>query len=185
MDIAQIELDVLKFWFGEDPEIVRPTWFQRDDTFDAEIVARFKSVFEAAASGTLDEMAETPLGCLALVVVLDQFPRNMFRDDPRAFATDGKALGLSRAALARGFDEALRVLQRQFLFMPFQHSEVLEDQRRSIELFASISPETLDFARRHLDIIERFGRFPHRNAVLGRKSTAEELAFLQEPSSSF
>lgn len=128
-------------------------------------------------------MAETPLGCLALVIVLDQSPRNMFRDDPRAFATDGNAL--AQAALARGDDKSLNALQRQFLFMPFQHSEALEDQRRSIELFASISPETLDYAQRHLDIIERFGRFPHRNAVLGRKSTAEELAFLQEPSSSF
>lgn len=185
MDIEQVEKDVLSFWFGEDPDIVRAAWFEKDDAFDTTIVTRFGSVYDAAAIGQLDAMANTPLGCLTLVIVLDQFPRNMFRDDPRAFATDGKALDLSRTAIERGLDRTLGALQRQFLYMPFQHSEDLVTQRRSIELFADTGPDGQEYAKRHLDIIERFDRFPHRNAILGRESTPEELAFLQQPDSSF
>lgn len=185
MDIAEIEERVLSFWFGDGPVEKREVWFRRDADFDAAIAARFSDVYAAAAAGDLDAMAETPRGCLALIVILDQFPRNLFRDDPRAFATDPKALALARAALARGFDASLETLERQFLCMPFQHSEDLQDQRRSVELFAGLGRETHDFALRHLEIVERFGRFPHRNAVLGRDTTAEEEAFLKEPNSSF
>lgn len=185
MDTAQIEKDVLEFWFGDTPDEKRAAWFQRDDAFDAAIVDRFSKIYEAAAAGQLDPMAETPLGCLALVIVLDQFPRNMFRNDPRSFATDGKALGIAQDAVKRGFDRELASLQRQFLFMPYQHSEDLAVQRRSVELFKDAGPDGLDYAHQHLVIIERFGRFPHRNAVLGRESTAEEEAFLKEPNSSF
>ena len=185
MSNAQIEKDVLSFWFGSGAEAKREVWFQRDPGFDAEIATRFGAAYETAAVGSLDDMAGTPRGCLALVIVLDQFPRNMFREDPRAFASDAKALEHSREAIAKGFDKSLGAFQRQFMYMPFQHSENLEDQRRSIELFAATGPEGRDYAQRHLEIIERFGRFPHRNAVLGRVSTAEEVAFLKEPNSSF
>lgn len=185
LDIDQVEKDILAFWFGERPEEKRDIWFKRDPEFDAEIAARFAAIHENAAAGRLDGLAGTPQGCLALVIILDQFPRNIFRDDPRAFAADGKALSLSKGALSNNFDNALGALQRQFLYMPFQHSEDLNDQRRSVELFAAAGAENLDYAQRHLDIIERFGRFPHRNAVLGRESTAEELTFLKEPNSAF
>ena len=181
----QIENDVLTFWFEDDPEEKRAFWFERDPEFDTRIVAQFTGLFEAAEVGELDELAQSPTGCLALVIVLDQFPRNMFRDDPRAFATDAKALALSREAIAKGLDKSLGTFQRQFLYMPFQHSENLDDQQRSIELSAETGPEGRDYAQRHLDIIERFGRFPHRNAVVGRDSTADEIAFLKEPNSSF
>ena len=185
MNNAQIEKEVLTFWFGDRPEEKRAVWFQRDPEFDAEIVARFTAAYEAAAAGRLDDMAGAPCGCLALVIILDQFPRNMFRDDSRAFATDGQALALAREALDTGFDESLDALQRQFLYMPYQHSEDLDDQRRSIELFGALGEESQDYARRHLEVIERFDRFPHRNDVLGRESTVEETAFLEEPNSSF
>jgi uncharacterized protein (DUF924 family) len=123
---------------------------------------------------------------LAAILVLDQFPRNMFRDDPRAFATDQAALTLSKRAIGEGLDLRLPPEQRAFIYMPFQHSEALDDQARSIEIFTSLgAPLNLDFARRHEAIIARFGRFPHRNAVLGRESTEDEIAFLKEPGSSF
>lgn len=185
LDNQEIENEVLTFWFGDDPEEKRAAWFEKDAAFDTEIVERFASAYEAAASGALDGMASTPLGCLALVIILDQFPRNMFRNDPRSFTTDDKALGLSKDALSKGFDQALNENQRAFLCMPFMHSEGLADQQRSVELFATISEQNLDYARQHLVIVERFGRFPHRNAVLGRRSTDEEIAFLNEPNSSF
>ena len=127
-----------------------------------------------------------PRGMLAAILVLDQFPRNMFRDDPRAFATDAAALALAKRAIDEGIDMRLAPEQRAFVYMPFQHAEALDDQARSIALFTALgNPNNLDFALRHQAIIERFGRFPHRNSVLGRVSTAAELAFLQEPGSSF
>lgn len=177
--------DVLTFWFGPEPLETRAVWFQKDPEFDAQIKDKFGAVFDEAAAGELDGLARASLGCLALVIILDQFPRNMYRDDARAYATDEKALGLSKAAIESGFDHGMTVLQRQFLYMPYQHSEVLEDQRRSVELFASIDANTHEYAVRHLEVIERFGRFPHRNAVLGRESTEAEMTFLTEPNSSF
>ena len=130
-------------------------------------------------------MASDPRGSLALVIVLDQFSRNLFRGDPKAFAWDDTALSHARRAIDRGFAPALPVVERQFLYMPFQHSEDLTVQAESVALFETIGEHALGFARRHQEIIERFGRFPHRNAVLGRESTAEELKFLEEPNSSF
>lgn len=177
--------DVLSFWFGPDPEERRAVWFQKDSKFDDAITARFASLYENALGGALDTMANTPRGCLALVILLDQFPRNMFRNDARAFATDEKALQLARLAIKNGFDRELTDLQRQFLYMPYQHSEVLEDQRRSVVLFETLDANTHEYAVRHLEIVERFGRFPHRNAALGRDSTEAEAAFLSEPNSSF
>lgn len=177
--------DVLTFWFGPEPLETRVVWFQKDPEFDAQITDKFGAIYEEAATGKLGALARTPLGCLALVIILDQFPRNMFRDDARAYATDEMALELTKAALESGFDRELMGLQRQFLYMPYQHSEALEDQRHSVELFATVDANTHEYAVRHLEIIERFGRFPHRNAVLGRESTEAEITFLTEPNSSF
>ena len=185
MDTGNIESEVLAFWFGDDPNVKREAWFLKDAAFDAEIAERFLSVYNAAAAGELDEMALSPLACLALVIILDQFPRNIFREDPWSFATDGKALGHSKDALSRGFDQSLNENQRAFLCMPFMHSEELADQKKSAELFATISEQNLEYARQYLVIVERLGRFPHRNGILGRDSTDEEVAFLNEPNSLF
>jgi uncharacterized protein (DUF924 family) len=174
---------VLDFWFVEStPE----NWFQKNDDFDGEIHDRFGPVYRRAYDGELGGWIETAEGCLALVIVLDQFPRNMFRDDRRAFGTDAHARILLQYALDKGFDKALDTRQRQFLYMPLQHSEDREDQELSIKLNATLdNDDVLKFAQAHKDIIDRFGRFPHRNAALGRASTAEETAFLTQPGSSF
>jgi uncharacterized protein (DUF924 family) len=187
-------IEVLAFWFGapESPEFGRPraAWFVKSAAFDAEIRDRFLATHEAAASGALDVWAARPLGALALAVVLDQFPRNMFRGTPRAFATDPRALDLARAIVARGFDAAMLPVQRWFAYLPFEHAEDLGAQRESLRLFERIAAEaggagTFAYAMRHYAVIARFGRFPHRNATLGRASTPEETAFLKEPGSSF
>ncbi len=178
------------FWFGApgSPEHgrKREAWFKADDAFDAEIRAAFLDDFEAAARGDLDAMADRPAGALALIILLDQFPRNMFRGTARAFETDPKALSIAAETVAQGFDQALTVIERTFVYLPFEHSESLADQDRSIALYEALGDaESLDYAVRHRDIIQRFGRFPHRNAVLGRDSTPEEAAFLLQPGSSF
>ncbi len=185
MDSAKIKTDVLTFWFADGPAEIRAIWFQKNLAFDAEIEQRFAKIQSAAAAGKLEDMANTPLGCLALIIILDQFPRNLFRDEGRSFATDGEALRLAQDAIEKGFDQGLSAVQRQFLYMPYQHSEDLEDQKLSVALFKSLGEESYSFAMRHLEIIERFGRFPHRNAILGRDSTDEEIRFLTEPNSSF
>jgi uncharacterized protein (DUF924 family)/quercetin dioxygenase-like cupin family protein len=174
---------VLSFWF----DALRPEqWFAVDETVDDDVRTRFGPLHRRLAGGVPPEWEQTPEGCLAAVIVLDQFPRNMFRGEARAFATDAAARALSDRAIGRGFDRALGPAQRKFLYMPFQHGESAADQARSVDLFAALDdPQTLDFARRHKQIVDRFGRFPHRNAVLGRVSTAEELEFLQRPDSSF
>jgi uncharacterized protein (DUF924 family) len=174
--------DVLRFWFGDEDE-PREEWFRKDEEFDREIQDRFGALYEEAASGALDGWRETSEGALALVIVLDQFPRNMFRGDPRSYATDEKARETARYAIDRAFDRDLPPVRRSFLYMPFMHSEELEDQRRSVELFEGMDPGR--YAIRHKEIVERFGRFPHRNAVLGRTTTPEEAEFLREPGSSF
>ncbi len=178
------EIDrVLSFWFEE---LLPEQWFSVDKTVDDEVYARFGPLHRRLADGVPPEWEEAPEGYLAAVIVLDQFSRNMFRGDPRAFANDAVALALAGHAIGRGFDRALAATQRKFLYMPFQHSEDAVDQARSIELFAGFDdPQTLDFAKRHKEIVDRFGRFPHRNAVLGRVSTEEELVFLERPDSSF
>lgn len=176
--------EVLRFWFEE----CRPEqWFEADPAFDAAVRARFAALWRRGAAGELAGWRETPEGALALVIVLDQFPRNIFRGTPKAYASDPLARAVADDAVARGFDLALGEKGRKFLYLPFEHSEDLADQRRSVALVAErcADPESLDYARRHLEIIERFGRFPHRNAILGRPSTPEEETFLREPDSSF
>ncbi len=181
---------VLDFWFGgKSSEIygtARPEWFRKDAAFDDEIRSLFAADVEHALAGGFEDMAETREGCLALIILLDQFPRNLFRGAARAFAGDDRALALAREAVRRGFDEGLANPLRMFFYLPFEHSESLDDQQRCMALFeAAGDQDMLKWAVAHRDIIARFGRFPHRNAALGRQSTAEETAFLQEPGSSF
>lgn len=180
----------LDFWFGPEPHRFRPEWFQKDAAFDAAIRARFLATQERAARRALHGWSATAHGALALVIVLNQFSRNLFRDDARAFATDAHARRITTDAIARGFDRALPPIARMFLCLPFEHSESLADQERSVALFESIEDPgvrdaVLPYAVRHRDIIRRFGRFPHRNRVLGRTSTPAERAFLSTPSASF
>jgi uncharacterized protein (DUF924 family) len=166
---------VLDFWFGAGPQ----KWFSKDDAFDAAIRQRFLPTYEAAAAGRLNDWQATPAGALALVIVLDQFPRNMFRGSPRTFAADPLALAVAKRAVAQNFDGQLDLPKRNFFYLPFQHSENLADQERCVELSRQNSDaEGVKWAELHADIIRRFGRFPHRNAVLGRVSTPEEQAFL-------
>lgn len=185
---------VLDFWFGREDEPgygeFREAWFRKDEAFDDEVRERFGDLYEEAASGALDGWRDDARSCLALVILLDQFPRNMFRGDPKTHATDGKALEISKYAVDRALDRELPAFQRQFLYMPFMHSEDLEDQRRSVELFEVLAggPDSADepsYAVRHMEIVKRFGRFPHRNEILGRPTTPEEAEFLQQPGSSF
>ena len=193
MAVASWE-DVLEFWFGapDSPEFGRPRapWFVKSAEFDALIRDRFFATHEAAATGALDAWSTRPLAALALALALDQFPRNMFRGTPRAFAADARALALARSVVARGYDEFLLPVQRWFVYLPFEHAEDLPAQRESLRLFERLALDaagagTLTYAMRHYAVIERFGRFPHRNAILGRESTPEEREFLAEPGSSF
>lgn len=185
---------VLAFWFGtpDDAEFTKPrrAWFTKDPAFDAEIRRRFGRLYEDALAGRCDHWRDDPQACLALILLFDQFSRNMFRDTPRAFAADPRALELARHAVAMGFDRRVPVVHRAFFYLPFEHSEDIADQHRAVALFEAVDPhpgkaEGIDYAVRHRDIIARFGRFPHRNAILGRESTAEEIAFLNQPNSSF
>ncbi|MQX35287.1 DUF924 family protein [Roseospira navarrensis] len=181
---------LLDFWFGEpgsdEHGTFRDIWFQKSDAFDAEVRARFERLSEEAASGALDDWAATPHGALALILLLDQAPRNVHRGTPAAFATDSRALDVAKQALRDGHDAALSPVERLFLYMPFQHSEDLVEQERSLALYDRLGIEGAQkSAHRHHEIVARFGRFPHRNAVLGRESSQEEIAFLKEPNSSF
>lgn len=171
---------LLAFWFEETGP---KRWFAHDRVLDEEIDARFSALYAEAAAGRCDDWAESADGALALVILLDQFSRNLFRDDPRAFAMDAKALGVAESALEHGFDQATPPERRPFLYMPFMHSEDLADQRRSVALFAALEGGEgwLGYARSHMRIIERFGRFPHRNEMLGRVDTPEEAAWLDSP----
>jgi uncharacterized protein (DUF924 family) len=174
---------ILNFWFDE---IAREAWFQKDDLFDRRLRDRFLTRHEhVAALPTADCVSRTEMA-IAAVIALDQFPRNMFRGTPRAFATDAKALAIAARAIANGFDATLSKDQRTFLYLPYQHAEDPALQTRGVELMASLQDAELDrYAVAHKDIIDRFGRFPHRNAILGRASTPEEIAFLSQPNSSF
>jgi uncharacterized protein (DUF924 family) len=168
--------EVVRFWFEE---LEPKNWFRRDTSVDAAIKTRFGEIYQHLKDGVPEDWLDTPKGYLAAIIVLDQFPRNMFRDDARAFATDGAALALAKRAIAQVFDKRLAPEERAFLYMPFQHAEDAQDQARSVGLFTALgNPFNLDFALRHQAVIDRFGRFPHRNQVLGRASTAEEEAFL-------
>ncbi|MEA2983007.1 MAG: hypothetical protein QOF09_4830 [Alphaproteobacteria bacterium] len=168
---------VLEFWRAAGPD----KWFKKNASFDDEIRARFLTTYEAAAAGQLADWEQTPEGALALAIVLDQFPRNMFRGDARAFAADPLARAVAERALARGFDRQTAMPERQFFYMPLEHSEQLADQERCCELFGSAGDaDLLKWAQLHADIIRRFGRFPHRNALLRRATTPEEQAFLDD-----
>lgn len=177
--------EVLRFWFGEDADYgaARKSWFQKDPAFDAEVRRRFLPLQEELAGNR--EWLDAPRDCLARIVVLDQFPRNMFRGTPRAFATDVLALSAARHAIAGGYDRDWLRVEKIFAYLPFEHSESLADQERACELMRPLGDEQYDYALRHKLIIERFGRFPHRNAILGRTSTAEEIEFLEQPGSGF
>jgi len=177
--------EVLRFWFGGDAEygVAHKRWFQKDPAFDAEVRRRFLPLHaELAANG---EWLGLPHECLARIIVLDQFPRNMFRGTPQAFATDGLALAAARHALAAGYERDWLRVEKIFAYLPFEHSEALADQERACELMHPLGEEQYDYALRHKAIIERFGRFPHRNAILGRASTPEEVEFLKQPGSGF
>jgi uncharacterized protein (DUF924 family) len=178
-------LEVLDFWFGRPRGEPRKRWFEKDAAFDAEIRQRFLPLHEALAAGLHADWLEDAQGCLARIVVLDQFPRNMFRGTPRAFATDALALAAARHAVAQGHDRGLLPVERQFVYLPFEHSESLADQERACELMRPLGEELYDWALRHKRVVERFGRFPHRNAILGRESTPEEVEFLKQPGSGF
>lgn len=169
--------EIVSFWREAGPE----RWFDSDPGFDAAIRSKFLAIHEAAARGELAAFEEGADGALALVILLDQFPRNMFRGTARAFATDPLARAVASRALERGFDRATDQTMRRFFYLPFMHSEALHDQDRSVRLNeASGNKEALRYATIHRDVIVRFGRFPHRNRVLGRETTADEQKFLDD-----
>jgi uncharacterized protein (DUF924 family) len=167
--------DILTFW----RESGYDRWYNKDDAFDAEVRRRYLGLWEKASAGELSAWEASDDGALALTIVLDQFPRNMFRGEARAFSSDAKAREVASRAIARGADARVDPLLVDFLYMPFMHSEHLADQLRCVELFRSApNPDNLRYAEEHAEIIRRFGRFPHRNRMLGRATTAEEQAFL-------
>lgn len=196
MDTAAIE--VLDFWFGppDDPghALPRKFWFQKDEAFDALLAKRFGVLIEQALAGSLDHWLTRPLQplpALALVIVLDQFTRNTGRGTARALAGDAQALQIARALVASGADRSLSGVQRQFVYLPFEHAEDRSHQRTAVQLFQQLAADEpalsglVDWAQRHEIVVNQFGRFPHRNAALGRASTDAELAFLQTPGSGF
>ncbi|MBO9456338.1 DUF924 domain-containing protein [Paracoccus sp. R12_1] len=169
--------DVRDFWFSDQ---MQPFWFKKSDDIDRQIIQLFGETYEAAHAGRLKHWLDGPEDALALGIVLDQFPRNMFRGSARSFESNDLALTVARQALADGHDQQLDPTRRQFLYLPFMHSEDLQDQERSVSLYEALGNEhSLHFAREHRDIVARFGRFPHRNAVLGRENTPEETEFLK------
>jgi uncharacterized protein (DUF924 family) len=185
--------DVLDFWFADTNAA---HWFAADAAFDAQIRERFGSAADAAANGRLDGWAASPSGWLALLILLDQFPRNLHRGDSRAWAQDASAQRVALSGIARGDDRRLPPLQRMFAYLPLEHAEDKALQQQSVALFEALCAEVpppqrerfeefLDYARRHRDVIARFGRFPHRNAVLDRTSTPEEMVYLAQPDSGF
>lgn len=193
---------ILQFWFGtaeDDLEVAKQCskkWWKKNPQVDAEIHERFAGTVDAAASGQFDEWLSDARGRLAMIILADQFSRNMYRDTPRAFAYDSLALSWAKEGIALGADEALRPIERIFFYMPLEHSESIEDQEQAVSLTtnlaATVSPEKrelfegfIGFAKRHRDIVQRFGRFPHRNAILGRDSSVQEAEFLKQPGSSF
>ena len=175
--------EVLEFWLEETP---KERWFKKDAGFDREVRRRFLALHEILAGQTSETLFADARTALAAIIVLDQMSRNMFRDSPRAFATDAKAQGIAVAAVAKGFDRGMTKDERMFCYLPFEHAEDPQSQARGVALMAALrDPELTKWAEAHKAIIDRFGRFPHRNAVLGRASTPEEVEFLKEPGSSF
>ena len=195
---------VLNFWFGDLRENELPseekqkTWWMKSGEFDRLVEEKFGDLVTLAENGDLSSWLETPLGTLAFIIVVDQFPRNIHRDGPGAFSRDALALRACRDGIEKGFDRGLHPVHRVFFYLPLMHSEDPETQRLSVETYSRLEKEyerepeirknltcSADFAARHFDIIKRFGRYPHRNAALGRESTPEEVEFLKEPGSSF
>jgi len=193
---------VLDFWFGTLVDDVataqaqRKLWWSKDPAVDADMRRRFAGLVDAAAAGVHDDWAASPRGQLALILLFDQFPRNIHRDTPQAFAFDARALPLAQGLVSTEGDRALRRIERVFCYLPLEHAESIETQDRSVELFRALAADTqehqretfagyVDYALRHRDVIARFGRFPHRNRILGRRSTPEENEFLAQPGSSF
>lgn len=200
--MADLPESVLAFWFGPPGSATEiagrqsKLWFGKSQANDQAVIDRFAATLVEATAGKLEYWADTPHGRLALVIVLDQFPHHIYRDQPQAFATDPQALALSLAALAAGEDRKLAPIERVFLYLPLEHAESLEMQQRSVSLYEQLAHEAtdgervlfdgfLDYARKHLDVVARFGRFPHRNEILGRTSTPDELEFLKQPGSRF
>lgn len=173
------QYEIIGFWFEElDPQ----QWFQSSPEVDEDIRERFMVTYEMARDGLCNNWAIDAEGALALIIVLDQFPRHMFRGDRRSLATDQDALLIAKEAVHKGFDQVLEPVKRGFLYLPFQHSEVLSDQKKSVELFGAMAddnPAGDMYAKRHYVPIEKFGRFPHRNEILGRESSEEEIEFLK------
>jgi uncharacterized protein (DUF924 family) len=189
---------ILDFWFGdldENGQVAeeqRKRWFKKDPDFDQTLIDLFGDSHRRAMEGEFDPWAESPHERLALIILLDQFSRNMFRDSPKMFAADPKALAIAKDGIAEGHDKMVTVGQRSFFYLPLMHSEDLQDQERCVELMGQLARDQgreddggVRYAIMHRDVIARFGRFPHRNGILGRKSTAEEIEFLRTPNSSF
>ena len=203
MQVAMIDGEtILTYWFGTNPDAATlakdraDLWWSKNAEVDREIRERFTSSLQLASDGKLDHWLAEPRGRLALIILTDQFPRNIYRDSPQAFALDAKALEWSLAGIEQGHDRLLRPIERVFFCLPLEHSERLEHQERAVILFGELLSlaaqeqqvsfaQYLDFAVRHRDIVARFGRFPHRNRILGRPSTPRELEFLSQPGSSF
>jgi uncharacterized protein (DUF924 family) len=200
--IVETAGSVLAFWFGagdDDASIAKsqaPLWWRKNPELDRKMAERFRSMVELARAGTLESWKDKPQQALALILLTDQMPRNIWRGSARAFASDGIAVATCRHGLDRGYDQQLHPLERVFFYLPLEHSESMQDQEQSVSLFTALfqqAPESrielyrgyLTYALRHRRVIERFGRFPHRNDLLGRESTWEERAFLAEPGSSF
>lgn len=194
--------DILGFWFGSEQTataIAREKselWWSKNDRIDAEITHRFAATTAAATNGELQQWGESPRGLLALIICTDQFPRNMYRNTPQSFSCDPIALRFAKQGMQSGVVQSLQPIQRTFAYLPFEHSEQLPDQQQSVALYQTLAESVAEnerelfanyceFARQHFDIIQRFGRFPHRNQILGRASTDEELAFLEQPDSAF
>jgi uncharacterized protein (DUF924 family) len=186
--------DILDFWFGNptQPEYGKPKkfWFTKEPEFDNELRTRFQQDYEQAATGNFDHWKHNSESCLALILLLDQFPRNMFRGTPQAFATDPQAVFTAETAIVNAYDQQLLAVQRWFIYLPFEHSENIQHQQKAVKLFQTLSNDTesqstIDYAIHHMEIIQRFGRFPHRNEILGRISTTEEKEFLKQPGTSF
>lgn len=188
---------LLDFWFGnpQDPTSdygqQRKIWFKKDSDFDTTVRQHFLDDYEQAKGGQLESWLQAPRPCLAFILLLDQVPRNIFRGSPQSFATDSQALRAARFGLNQGWDQELIPVERIFFYLPFEHSEELADQDLSLSLFRSLVKDepdletTLDFAKRHREVIYQFGRFPHRNEILNRSTTAEEKEFLRKPGSRF
>ncbi|WP_448191427.1 DUF924 family protein [Azospirillum sp. sgz301742] len=176
--------EIVEYWFGEGPKLY---WFTESESFDRQVRDMLLEPHERAAAGRFDHWMDDVDGCLALCILLDQVPRNVFRGTPRAYATDEQARAVARHVIQNDFDVECEPEERMFLYLPFEHHEDLNSQNLSVQLFHERVgvTEPIEFAERHRAIIERFGRFPHRNAILGRESTPEELEFLKQPGSSF